>query len=101
MTEDILLPLIKDAYQKDINYYTGELNGEPFKIRMNKDHGRNSLHNDDQDIHNLSLVCENDKTCRVFRKSGSGKIQIQIGNIRDWQDAEEQILEFFYQIENR
>ncbi|PYF68490.1 hypothetical protein [Pedobacter nutrimenti] len=93
------LAAIKIAYENDSNYYEGSLSGESFKIRMNKDHARNSFRNDDQYVHNLSLVSVNDQSCRVFRKIGN-KFQWQIENITDWQDAEEQILEFFYAIAN-
>lgn len=98
MTENEHLEEIKRRYENDLCYYEGEIFGQKFKIRMNKDHARNTR-NDDCFEHNLSLVSENIASARVFRKS-NGKLQWQIENIRDWQDAEEQILEFFYAIEN-
>lgn len=97
--ENELIKEIKKKYIAGYNYYEGEIYGQPFKIRMNKDHARNSRHNDDQFIHNLSLVSENVPSARIFRKS-NGKFQWQIENIRDWEDAKEQILEFFYQIKD-
>lgn len=88
---------IKNAYENEICYFEGLFNDEPIKIRMNKDHARNTR-NDDAMEHNLSLVSVNDKTCRVFRKSGN-YLQWQIENITCWDEAEEQILEFLFQIE--
>lgn len=93
-----ILAQIKEAYEIGDNYFSGEHFGEPFKIRMNKDHGRNSHRNDDQRIHNLSLVNVKDNTLRVIRKSGN-YFQWQIDGIYFWEQAEEEILEFLYQIE--
>lgn len=87
-----LLPVIKKAYQSDDNYFVGEIAGEHFKIRMNKNHARN-IGNDDQGMHNLSLISENIASARVFRKA-SGKLQWQIENVKYWEQAEEQIIEF-------
>lgn len=88
-----ILPAIKEAYEADSNYFEGEILGEKFKIRMNKDHARNSFRNDDQSINNLSLVSVNDKTCRVLRRA-CNKVQWQIENIGYWEKAEEQVIEF-------
>ena len=87
-----LLPEIKQWYSLELNYFNGEIEGQKFCIRMNKDHARNTR-NDDQDIHNLSLVSENIPSARVFRKSGN-TFQWQVENIKEWDNAEEQIIDF-------
>lgn len=93
-----ILAKIKQAYQNDICYFEGEINGEAFKIRMNKDHARNGSRNDDRSIHNLSLIfgkCESG----VGTKRIGNAVQTQVDKINSWEDAEEAILEFFYDIE--
>jgi hypothetical protein len=94
-----LINEIKQAYEFGNTYFTGEINGEEFKIRMNKDHARNGARNDDFSIHNLSLI-NTDCPSGVGSKNKDGKYQMQVDNVFDWSDAEIQIEEFFYQIQN-
>jgi len=94
-----LIEEIKAAYEADRNYFEGEINGQSFKIRMNKDHARNGARNDDQSVHNLSLVnvnCPSAVGVKVIFK----KVQMQADNITNWEEALEQINEFFYLIED-
>lgn len=88
-----LLPELKNFYDLGLCYFEGEIAGEKFKIRMNKDHARNPGNDDNVYFHNLSLVSENILSARVFRKSGN-KLQWQVENIYSWERAEEQIIEF-------
>lgn len=90
---------IKEAYEFGNTYFTGEINGQEFKIRMNKDHARNGGRNDDFSVHNLSLVSIDCPSC-VGSKNKDGKYQMQVDNVNDWSDVEIHIEEFFYQIEN-
>jgi len=91
--------LIKKAYEQGNTYFTGEINGEEFKIRMNKDHARNSGRNDDFSLHNLSLINTHFPS-GVGCTSHNGKYQMQVDNVLNWKDAEMQIEEFFYQMQN-
>ena len=94
-----LINEIKEAYENGKKYFESELNGQEFKIRMNKDHARNGGRNDDFSIHNLSLV-NTDCPSGVGSKNRDGKYQMQVDNVNDWSDAKMHIEEFFYQIEN-
>lgn len=94
-----LINEIKESYEFGNTYFTGEINGQEFKIRMNKDHVRNGGRNDDFSIHNLSLV-NVDCPSGVGAKNRDGKYQMQVDNVNDWSDVEMHIEEFFYQIEN-
>lgn len=98
-TMTTLLNEIKLAYELGTTYFTGEINGEEFKIRMNKDHARNGGRNEDFSIHNLSLI-NTDCPSLVGAKNRDGKYQMQVDNVLSWSDVEENIEEFFYQIEN-
>jgi hypothetical protein len=93
------LKQIKEAYENDNNYYEGVLDGYKYKIRMNKNHPRNSQRNDDLAIHNLSLVNVKYPSA-VGRKIINKKIQKQVDNITDWEDAEIEIEEFFNEIKD-
>jgi hypothetical protein len=93
------LKQIKAAYENDNNYFEGILDGHKYKIRMNKNHPRNSQKNDDLTIHNISLI--NIKyPSAVGRKIVNKKIQKQVDNITDWEDAEIEIEEFFNEIKD-
>ena len=94
------LKKIKDAYDFGSEYFDGEIYGQKYKIRMNKNHPRNSSRNDDQSIHNLSLVNSDYPSAKVLRESNN-KLQWQLDKIYYWEDAEEQIIEFFYEIKDR
>lgn len=98
MTQNELLEKIKEVYDNDLCYFEGEINGELFKIRMNKDHARNGARNDDRTIHNLSLINTACPSGVGFKRVGSA-VQVQVDNIMDWNSAEEAILDFFYDIE--
>lgn len=98
ISQNEILDLVKKAYESDSCYFEGELNGEPFKIRMNKNHARNGSFNDNQSIHNLSLINTSCPSGVGTKRIGSA-IQTQVDKINDWSDAEEAILEFFYEIE--
>lgn len=90
---------IKEAYENGDHYFHGEIWEQEFKIRMNKDHARNSRRNDDQFIHNLSLINTNCPEGVIRRKTNGGKIQRQEHNVFDWSDALMYIEDFFYLIE--
>ena len=94
-----LINEIKAAYEFGNTYFSGEINGQEFKIRMNKDHARNGGRNDDFSIHNLSLI-NVDCPSGVGSKNRNGKYQMQVDSVSNWSDAEIHIEEFFYQIEN-
>jgi hypothetical protein len=91
---------IKESYDFGFEYFEGEIYGQDYKIRMNKNHPRNAYRNDDQFIHNLSLVNVEYPSAVVFREENN-KIQIQKDKIYSWEDAESEIREFFYEIEDR
>lgn len=94
-----LINEIKEAYELGTTYFNGEINGEEFKIRMNKDHARNGGRNDDFSIHNLSLIntsCPSGVGCRFE----GNKYQMQVDCVYDWSDVEMHLEEFFYQIQN-
>lgn len=93
-----ILEQVKKAYQNDLCYFEGELNGEAFKIRMNKDHARNGFHNDDRTIHNISLINVSCPSGIGTKRIGNA-VQTQVDNICSWEDAENAILDFFYDIE--
>lgn len=95
-----LLNKIKESYEFGNTYFTGEINGEEFKIRMNKDHTSNSMRNNDLSVHNLSLVNVSVNEAGIGCNTRSGKVQMQADSIYSWEDVECQIEEFFYQIEN-
>lgn len=96
---EALLNEIKESYELGITYFEGELNGEEFKIRMNKNHGRNAKRNDDFSIHNLSLVNVKDFSLQSNYVKNK-KVQQQQDNIMCWGDALMIIEDFFYNIEN-
>lgn len=89
---------IKRYYEVGHEYLSGILDGVEFKIRMNKDHARNSKRNDDQFMHNLSLVNCNCPEARVTRRTMGGKLQMQRDNILSWEDALYEIEEFLFEI---
>lgn len=95
-----LINEIKESYEFGNTYFSGEINGEEFKIRMNKDHVSNSMRNNDLSVHNLSLVNVIANCPGIGCNTRSGKVQMQVDNINDWSDIEMQLEEFFYQIEN-
>ena len=97
--EEQLINQIKEAYKLGLTYFEGEINSEPFKIRMNKNHGWNYKRNCDNAIHNLSLVNVRNHTLPSYAKV-NGKVRQQEHDIKDWKDAEEAINSFFYNIEN-
>jgi N-acetylglutamate synthase-like GNAT family acetyltransferase len=92
-----ILNEIKEAYERGSNYYEDIINDEEFKIRMNKNHPRNWSRNDDSNIHNLSLVNVKIPSA-VGTRVVYNKVQKQVDNIIDWDDAESEIKEFFYEI---
>lgn len=94
-----ILTQIQEAYELGLTYFSGEINGEEFKIRMNKDHGCNHYRNNDNSIHNLSLVNVKDNSV-VFYNDKTGKVQQQVDNITDWADAGLAIEDFLYNVEN-
>jgi 8-oxo-dGTP pyrophosphatase MutT (NUDIX family) len=91
---------IKEAYDFGSEYFEGEIYGQEYKIRMNKNHPRNSYRNDDQSIHNLSLVNVQYPSAVVFREKRD-KLQYQYDKIYNWDDAKEKIEDFFYEIKDR
>lgn len=91
---------IKESYDFGSEYFDGVIYGQKYKIRMNKNHPRNSSRNDDQSIHNLSLVNVDYPSSKIFRESNN-KLQWQLDKIYNWEDAEEQIIEFFFEIKAR
>ena len=95
-----LINEIKEAYEFGNTYFTGEINGEEFKIRMNKNHTSNSMRNNDLSIHNLSLVNVAVNEAGIGCNTRSGKVQMQVESVFDWSDVEIHLEEFFYQIEN-
>ena len=94
------LDKIKERYDLGSEYYESEIYGQPFKIRMNKNHPRNSYRNDDQSIHNLSLVNVKYPSAVLFREDND-KLQWQYDEIYDWEDAEKSIKSFFYEIKDK
>lgn len=94
-----LLQNIQQSYELGLTYFDGEINGQEFKIRMNKDHGCNHYRNNDTTIHNLSMVNVKDNTV-VFYNDKTGKVQQQVDNILDWSDAEIAVEDFLYNVEN-
>ena len=94
------LAKIKESYDFGFEYFEGEIYGQDYKIRMNKNHPRNAYRNDDQFIHNLSLINVEYPSAVVFREENN-KVQIQKDKIYSWEDAESEIREFFYEIEDR
>lgn len=95
-----LINEIKEAYEFGNTYFTGEINGEEFKIRMNKNHTSNSMRNNDLSVHNLSLVNVSVNESGIGCNTRSGKVQMQADAIYSWEDIVDQIEEFFYQISN-
>lgn len=95
-----LLNKIKESYDFGSQYFQGEIYGQEFKIRMNKNHPRNSYRNDDQLIHNLSLINVEYPSAVVIREH-RGKLQYQYDKIFYWEDAKEKIEDFFYEIKDR
>jgi 8-oxo-dGTP pyrophosphatase MutT (NUDIX family) len=91
---------IKEAYDFGSEYFDGKIYGQEYKIRMNKNHPRNSNRNDDQSIHNLSLVNVEYPSAVVFREKYD-KLQYQYDKIFYWEDAKEKIEDFFYEIKDR
>jgi hypothetical protein len=91
---------IKEAYDFGSEYFEGEIYGQEYKIRMNKNHPRNSNRNDDQSIHNLSLVNVDYPSAVVFREKYD-KMQYQYDKVYDWDIAKEKIEDFFYEIKER
>lgn len=92
---------IKAAYELNLEYYSFTFNGQDCKIRMNKDHSRNSFRNDDQNIHNLSLVNCVSPESNIFRNSGTQNypvFQYQFDKCVSWIECEEKIYEFLYEI---
>jgi hypothetical protein len=92
---------IKEAYDFGSEYFDGKIYGQEYTIRMNKNHPRNSNRNDDQSIHNLSLVNVQYPSAIIFRENNNGKLQYQYDKIFYWEDAQEKIEEFFYEINER
>jgi hypothetical protein len=92
---------IKEAYDFGSEYFAGKIYGQEYQIRMNKNHPRNSNRNDDQSIHNLSLVNVQYPSAVIFRENNNGKLQYQYDKIFYWEDAQEKIEEFFYEINER
>jgi len=95
------LAKIKEAYDYGSEYFDSKIYGQEYKIRMNKNHPRNSNRNDDQSIHNLSLVNVQYPSAVIFRENNNGKLQYQYDKILNWEDAQEKIEEFFYEINDR
>ena len=98
--ENTELNKIKEAYDFGSEYFESEIYGQPYKIRMNKNHPRNSSRNDDQSIHNLSLINVDYPSAVVFREQYD-KLQYQYDKIYDWDIAKEKIQDFFYEIKDR
>lgn len=107
MTTQEILTSCSKYYKLNLEYLELEYNGMPVKFRMNKNHGRNHLRNDNDCCHNLSLVSE--------RASGSNQnsyftneasciyVQKQVFGISGFEDASAEILDFLSDIdfENR
>jgi hypothetical protein len=91
---------IKEAYDFGSEYFDGNIYGQEYKIRMNKNHPRNSNRNDDQSIHNLSLVNTEYPSAVVLREKYD-KLQYQYDKIYNWDLAKEKIQDFFYEIKDR
>jgi hypothetical protein len=98
--ENTELNKIKEEYDFGSEYFESEIYGQPYKIRMNKNHPRNSSRNDDQSIHNLSLINVDYPSAVVFREQYD-KLQYQYDKIYDWEVAKEKIQDFFYEIKDR
>jgi hypothetical protein len=98
--EDSLILKIKDAYNRDSEYFEGEYNEQQFKIRMNKNHPRNQARNDDTSIHNLSLINKPYHSAVSYYVKYK-KVQKQVDNITDWDIALQEIKEFFYEIDDQ
>lgn len=62
-----ILQDIEEVYKNGGCYFESEYAGEKFKIRMNKDHSRNSVQNDDQRKHNLSLINIKYPSGKIYR----------------------------------
>jgi len=98
--EERELAKIKEKYDADYNYFESEIYGQPYKIRMNKNHPRNPR-NDDDFLHNLSLINVKYPSAKVIRESNNGKLQWQYDEITDWEDAKSEIENFFNEIKDR
>lgn len=96
--ESKIIDEIKSSYNHGTEYFEGEIYGQKFKIRMNKNHPRNSSRNDDPTYHNLSLINVKYPSAEVHRINNMGKLQYQYDEIHDWNDAKEKIEDFFFEI---
>ncbi len=105
MTAQEILKQAESYFKLDLEYLSLEYNGMPIKIRMNKNHGRNHGRNDDNMMHNLSLVSKcgnggsNQDSYFENEISSVTYIQKQVWGISDWEDAENAIIEFLSDID--
>lgn len=93
---------IEVFYKEHVYYYYGEIFGETYKLRLNKDHGWR-LHNGHNNIgdHMLSLVNVDDHTLHRMGTWGLGcwtddKLCWQIPNIRTWEEVRRELENFFF-----
>lgn len=104
MTIKEILIKAERYFNLDLEYLELDYNEMPVKIRMNKDHGRNHGRNDDNNVHNLSLVSapkigNNQDSYFVNETSSVAYVQKQVWGIMDWEDARTAIIDFLSDID--
>lgn len=104
MTMQEILTKAERYFNLDLEYLEVDYNEMPVKIRMNKNHSRNHGRNDDNFVHNLSLVSEhksgiNQDSYFENETSSVTYVQKQVWGIIDWEDARTAIIDFLYDID--
>jgi hypothetical protein len=99
MEKQQLLNKIKYDYEMGFTYFTGEIEGQEFKVRMNKNHKANGSRNNDYSLHNLSLINISDSSAN-FEREHNGRIQMQFDNVTSWEIAYEYLENFLNEILN-
>lgn len=91
------LSVIKQLYKVGVCYYNGNIFGQEYCIRMNKNHGWKHKKYTDYYMHNISLVSEENHTLNMnFIKNN--KIHRQEQMIYKWNDVYLSLYKFFYDI---
>jgi hypothetical protein len=98
---ETILNEIKKYYELDLEYFEFEYKNMNVKIRMNKNHSRNHDRNDDKTTHNLSLVnvFGGGNTYFETKYYSTTYINKQVFGIKDWEDAQKEILDFISDID--
>ncbi|NDV46104.1 hypothetical protein D0T49_03490 [Paludibacter sp. 221] len=93
-----LIDFVKERYNNGNEYVDAVYRGQPISIRMNKDHSWNFNRNSDSSVHNLSLVNVKDNSA-VGYSDKTGVIRKQVDNIKEWEDAANEIIDFLAAVE--